>query len=101
MRNTTVANNNTAAAVGNWRMIVAQYTGTVGDSLRIGSTVVTGASAGVGDPGATWTWAARTTAVHADCSAWEFVIVNRTITAGEITSLIAYYNSLLPGSVTA
>jgi enterochelin esterase-like enzyme len=50
MNNTTGVNSNTAATIGSWFRLEAGFTGSTSDFLKIGSTNVTGASAGNTDP---------------------------------------------------
>jgi hypothetical protein len=50
MNNTTGANSNTAATLNSWFRLEAGFTGSTSDFLKIGSTNVTGASAGTADP---------------------------------------------------
>jgi hypothetical protein len=50
MANTTSVNSNTAATLNSWFRLEAGFTGSTSDFLKIGSTNVTGASAGVVDP---------------------------------------------------
>lgn len=95
MRNNTLGPNNNGAAVGSWKAVFAQYTGSTSDSLRIGSVSVTGTNTGIQNPGATFTLGARTgPALFSNIAVVEIMAAQRTLSEGDFDQLETYLEGL-------
>lgn len=102
MNNTTGVNSNTAATLNNWFWLAAKFTGSTSDSLEVGTTLVTGASAGTNDPAS---GSSSIGAVAGGSTAANFVWCERVSFAGtptgtEITNLKKYVFGRYGSTVT-
>lgn len=92
MNNGSSVNTNGGLALSTWGLITAEYTNSVADTLRCGSTDVTGANAGATNPAAGMQIAATGSAAHASLSATD-VIIATNASAARKTALAAWVTS--------
>lgn len=76
MNNGSSVNANDTLEVGEWGVVIAEYTNSIADTLTVASVPITGASSGAADPGAGVQLAAVANAAHWSGSAveWLFLI---------------------------
>ncbi len=97
MRNTTSVNNSMGAPLNSWARMRQSFTGSTSDVNKVGAAAaVTGASAGVTDPGATGTLFARTSAASfCSVSYYEFIILAGVPTPTQLGQYDNYLNRQL------
>lgn len=101
-RNSTVGPSNGDLAIGAWRLLAMFVNNSTTDYTRVGQNAkATGTNLGVVDPGATWTWMARTLAGFADISLAEMMICNRDFSGSDFANFITYLNTIYPAGVGA
>lgn len=100
MRNTTAVNANSAGVIGNWVRIAVKFTGSTADSLKVGATTVTGASAGTTNPASgAFSWGSAGAGNFASFTACEFMALGGVPTGTELTNIDKYFFGLYGATV--
>lgn len=88
--NGAIANSNGSLATATWGVVLAEFTNSTSDRVRVGGADVTGANSGPNDPAATLQIGASGGAGHCQMSVAQVVIISGTPSAGEYTAYAAY-----------